>query len=203
MRTSPLLIAVLLAGCRASVGGTDTATKARASTVAEPTIRADTVLPGVANAWANTVAISAWAQSHGMPSFNDFLVDDTASIRPVPVNLVANPSAQRMRTRLRQGAAEGPNFAGGFTVVSWGCGSPCVQFAIIAARTGRVHMYDQPWVRPPLFRRDSRLLIEDPTGFMTDSLGHPKLASMVRYYEWTGDSLVVRDSLDAQHVRLQ
>ncbi len=68
----------------------------------------------------------------------------------------------------------GPNFAGHFVIVRWGCGSPCLMAAIVDLRTGRVfpppfhhgpgHSYFQvPWSwpnEPPLaYRLDSRLLI--------------------------------------------
>ena len=42
------------------------------------------------------------------------------------------------RTVLGQGAAKGPNFAGHYTVVAWGCGSSCTSFAIVDSLTGRV-----------------------------------------------------------------
>jgi len=67
---------------------------------------------------------------------------------------------------------KGPNFAGHYFVVSWGCGSQCVMMAIVDAKTGVV--YDPPFslagseLHLPLdslsemevdFRRDSSLLI--------------------------------------------
>lgn len=39
---------------------------------------------------------------------------------------------------IREGAAKGPNFAGYFTIATWGCGSSCGSFAVIDAKTGRV-----------------------------------------------------------------
>ena len=51
---------------------------------------------------------------------------------------------QRMfQTRIRQGARHGPNFAGMYIIASWGCGSGCVSFAVVNARTGKV--YDAPF----------------------------------------------------------
>ncbi len=45
------------------------------------------------------------------------------SLKPARVDLESHPLAKRYRTRLREGAAEGPNFAGHFTIVGWGCGT--------------------------------------------------------------------------------
>lgn len=42
------------------------------------------------------------------------------------------------RTRLRE-AARGPlNFAGGYMLALWGCGTSCTSGAVISAQTGRV-----------------------------------------------------------------
>lgn len=57
---------------------------------------------------------------------------------PAAVNLRSNAKARRFRTVLRNGAAEGPNFAGHFTIVGWGCGSSCLQFAVVDAHNGMV-----------------------------------------------------------------
>ena len=46
--------------------------------------------------------------------------------------------ARRLRTMLRIGAASGPNFAGHYTPVTWGCGVACQEFAIVDAKSGRV-----------------------------------------------------------------
>ena len=46
--------------------------------------------------------------------------------------------ARRYRTMLRRGAAKGPNFAGHYAVVVWGCGTSCAQFAVVDLRSGKV-----------------------------------------------------------------
>ena len=45
---------------------------------------------------------------------------------------------RRYRTMLGTAAAAGPNFAGNYTIASWGCGSACVQWATIDAVSGRL-----------------------------------------------------------------
>jgi hypothetical protein len=44
------------------------------------------------------------------------------------------------RTRIRDAAKGRPNLAGRFIVVTWGCGTACLEGAIIDARTGMVTM---------------------------------------------------------------
>jgi hypothetical protein len=168
----------------------------------DPVIVADTNLPGVANAWANTIALTPWAEAHGAPTLQRFPVAEIYRGRPAPVDFRSAPRAREYRTALNDGAATGPNFAGRYTIVVWWCGSPCVQFAILDAPTGHILLYqpDSTYTRPPMFGLHSRLLVEDPTGFMTDSLGH--LGGTVTYYEWTGLQLHIVDSLVVDHVRI-
>ena len=42
------------------------------------------------------------------------------------------------RTVLRNGMKWGPNFAGHYAVVVWGCGTSCSSFAVVNLRTGQV-----------------------------------------------------------------
>jgi hypothetical protein len=66
----------------------------------------------------------------------------------------------------------GPNFAGHYFIVTWGCGSPCLMAAIVDAKSGRVlpppfhpagAYFQVPWAfpeEPPLdYRLGSRLLV--------------------------------------------
>ena len=118
---------------------------------------------------------------------------------PSPPNLASHPLARQFRTRLRQGAAEGPNFAGHFTIASWGCGAACVQFAIIDARNGQVffppevlHVSMLHVMEPedashrqlarPRFRRDSALFIVVGAVDEGEDEG-------ISYYLWTGTEL--------------
>jgi hypothetical protein len=80
---------------------------------------------------------------------------------PVAVVIGSDPQAQQFRTRLTEGARHGPNFAGIYTVVEWGCGTNCQQVAVVDARTGRVC----DWLTTELgsrYQLDSRLFIENP-----------------------------------------
>jgi hypothetical protein len=43
------------------------------------------------------------------------------------------------RTRIREGAAKGPNFAGYYSIAEWGCGSSCVSIAVVDAKNGNVY----------------------------------------------------------------
>jgi hypothetical protein len=118
------------------------------------------------------------------------------------VNLASHPRAREYRTALRSGAAKGPNFAGHFTVVTWGCGTSCQSHAIVDAQTGAVYF---PGVITSLgaeFHVDSRLFVDSPPAAIRATYGgeDPGPDAMFRlsyYYVWVGRSLTLIDSLDA------
>jgi hypothetical protein len=109
-----------------------------------------------------------------------------APARPV----LDTPSKRLFRTVLREGAAKGPNFAGHMTIVRWGCGSSCVSWAAVDARTGKVtelpgvDYFSTIHVGGNLggvnFRRDSRLLV------LAGAPREDEAREGVYSYVWTG-----------------
>jgi hypothetical protein len=97
-----------------------------------------------------------------VPTFAGFPVREIFTGTPATVDLASDPRAGTFRTRLRRGAAEGPNFAGHYTIVTWGCGTDCQVTAVVDARTGRVAFAPFTAYSGTAFRLDSRLLIENP-----------------------------------------
>ncbi len=132
--------------------------------------------------------MSTWAQSpNTVPRFGDFTAEVFSG---KPADPILSTSEERLyRTTIRRGVSRGwgvadgatgkeisvpgPNFAGHYVIVTWGCGSPCLMAAIVDLKTGRVfpppfhhgpgHSYFQvPWDFPSdplIYRTDSRLLI--------------------------------------------
>ncbi len=79
------------------------------------------------------------AQKQGaVPRYEDFPVTKIYKGKPAPP-VLSSTEARTFRTRLKEGAAKGPNFAGHYTIVGWGCGSSCQQLAVIDAQTGKVY----------------------------------------------------------------
>ena len=83
--------------------------------------------------------------------------------KPAPPKLIT-PTQREFRTVLRKGERKGPNFAGHYTVVEWGCGSNCVSFAIVDAVNGRVYDTGMPAINDEypcglLYRLESRLFV--------------------------------------------
>jgi hypothetical protein len=63
---------------------------------------------------------------------------------PAPVVLAGNKDARMFRTALREAEKAGPNFAGHYVIAGWGCGTSCLSWSVIDARTGKV-AFDAPW----------------------------------------------------------
>ena len=101
------------------------------------------------------------------PKFEDYPVREVYKGPAAPVRLDGK-RARLYRTRLREDSRTGPNFAGHYTVVIWGCGTGCAQMAVVDSKTGRVYFppveymdipdMEDASVRSQWFRLDSRLL---------------------------------------------
>ena len=142
------------------------------------TLRARVVLASAFAAAFCWAAADACAQGSGRgpraaaerpaPRFEDYPVKEVYRGRPAPVRLDSR-RARMFRTRLAEGASAGPNFAGRYTVVVWGCGTGCAQMAVVDAGTGRVYFPPVEYIDIPdmedeqararTFRLDSRLLV--------------------------------------------
>ena len=103
------------------------------------------------------------------------------------------PFAKNYKTMIKRGvAASGPNFAGHYTVVFWGCGTECAAYAIVDDRTGKV--YEVPELsrgvdlgfNGPQFRVDSSLMVlancPDPHVYGVKNCKR-------KYYSWDGSRL--------------
>jgi hypothetical protein len=101
-----------------------------------------------------------------VPQFKDFAAGE--QYRGKPHAVVLTGEARNFRTRIKEAAQGKPNFAGHYIVAIWGCGSECLEGAVIDAKTGRVYMLPFTlccWkmvddnFKPLEYRADSKLLI--------------------------------------------
>ncbi len=100
------------------------------------------------------------------PRFEDYPVREVYRGPVAPVRLDSR-RARMFRSRLREDSRSGPNFAGHYAVVVWGCGTGCAQMGVVDSKTGRVYFppleyMDIPDVENEAtrgFRPDSRLLV--------------------------------------------
>ena len=121
--------------------------------------------------------------------FEDYPASDSsAAIRPAPVRLETAPYGQMYRTKLREGAARGPNFAGHYTAVTWGCGTGCQILAVVDARTGQLSRETLLLAQGAKFYRASQLLLADPVDTTVRLPKEPcSSCGTTAYYRWTGE----------------
>lgn len=107
----------------------------------------------IASAIGGTICISA--QIPKIPRFEDYPVAEMFNGTPAAPRLV-EPWSRLYRTRIREGVtkdygafrgsvylkSKGPNFAGHYFVVNWGCGTGCLMMVVVDAVTG--HVYPPP-----------------------------------------------------------
>lgn len=71
------------------------------------------------------------------PKFSDYPVPPPRPFKPARPD--TNPrDAHQFRSALGEAAKQGPNFAGRYTIAGWGCGTSCLDWGVIDARTGKV-----------------------------------------------------------------
>ncbi|HMF57537.1 MAG TPA: hypothetical protein VK619_14435 [Pyrinomonadaceae bacterium] len=140
--------------------------------------------------------IGSVARPQSTPRFEDYSAPVYRG-RRAPVNLSSTRGANSFRTRLREGASEGVNFAGHYTLVQWGCGAGCVDAAIIDAKTGTVYFPNELGGFPIYywsdndeglqFKPNSRLLVLSGAPASEANSDNPKTG--LYYYQWTGTRL--------------
>lgn len=132
------------------------------------------------------------AQSIELPlQFDDFPVSEKYTGTPATVNLNTDANARRFHTVLRNGAKDGPNFAGHYTVVMWGCGTSCQGIAIVDAKTGAVYMTGLVAESGAKYRINSKLLVVNPAENTVGGYGNNSSSGLSsRYYVWEKNQLV-------------
>ena len=146
------------------------------------------------------------------PRFQDYPVTEAFTGAPAEPTF-ATTEQRRFRTRIRNGVSKGagvwngswkdpiksagPNFAGHYYVIRWGCGSNCLMMAVVDAQNGKVH-------GPPLsgegtelyvpmdimsdveidFRRDSSLMV------LHNACKDARRECGIYYFNWRNDQFV-------------
>lgn len=98
-----------------------------------------------------------------LPEFSKYQVPygEIFTGTPAPIDLTSFKGANTYRTKLTEGAKQGPNFAGHYTVVSFGCGTQCQDNWVIDATTGKIHARF-PSIIGQNYRLNSFLMIVNP-----------------------------------------
>lgn len=100
-------------------------------------------------------------------------------------DLDSHPLGRRYRTRIRQACSEGINFGGKYTLVSWGCGSPCQAGVLVDRITGKI-VEGHSTNHGAEFYPNSTLLLADAAIVNEDKLFRMTASSNVQVRLWTG-----------------
>jgi hypothetical protein len=149
------------------------------------------------------LACSTIAQSKD-PTFEDYFVAENFRGQPAAAKILGT-DARMYRTRITEGAKGGPNFAGHYTIVKWGCGSDCLGFAIVNAKTGRVYFPEGFWAVSRVafqteehfeFKKDSQLLVISGSRLKASNQKLSRVSGKPAkfYYRWTGKRFVLLKS---------
>ncbi len=80
-----------------------------------------------------------------------------------PVRFDGNfPDARMFRTKITEAVAQGPNFAGHYTVATWGCGSGCQEHAVVDVKSGDVISFGLITEMGIKYYPNNRILITNP-----------------------------------------
>lgn len=94
--------------------------------------------------------------------FNNFKVKNILNKEEYIVDFETNSDAKRFKTRITEQVEKGPNFAGKYRYVRWGCGTNCGSGAIINLETGDIVEYGLVDELGVDFKVDSKLLVINP-----------------------------------------
>jgi hypothetical protein len=93
------------------------------------------------------------------PRFNAHPATEKFKGTPAAPKLKGLTVPARWQLLVREMAKKGPNFAGAYTVVTYGCGTGCQVVLVIDARTGKIHAAPEPSTYGTTYRLNSRLLV--------------------------------------------
>jgi hypothetical protein len=124
-----------------------------------------------------------------LPGYADYPVKERFSGRPAAPDLKSNPDAKQFASVLKEGAAKGPDFAGHYTVVMWGCGAGCQSFVIVDAKTGSIYTSPFSSEAGVCYRLDSALFIVDPIREDVLVDGTVPARMKTTYYAWDGEKM--------------
>lgn len=129
------------------------------------------------------------AQAEETPKFAEYPVDESYSGSAAKV--VLDTEEKRMyRSRLRDSRDYPVDFAGEYSMVTWGCGTSCVMGAVVSKKTGKVVWLpgticcwdgEDEETEYVMYRENSRLLVT--AGVMNEEGEHG-----AHFYKFTGKS---------------
>lgn len=120
-------------------------------------------------------------------NFSGFAVDSVYEGESAEVDFGSFPGAEIFRTRIVEGVQNGPNYAGKYAVIEWGCGTSCQGHAIVDVTNGEIVAYGLPSALGAEYYATSTLLVINPPTRLPEPI--PDYGREADYYEMRGGQL--------------
>jgi len=135
-----------------------------------------------------------------IPTFEKYPVAEKSGNYSADLDLTSHPRAKIFKSVLSSAYSKGPNFAGHYTVATWGCGSPCQLVAVMNHEDGKVFFLPHSTQVGSDFKLDSNLFITNPPEVLDEYraeaekhysplMSWEKFSS--EYYKWENDRFVL------------
>ena len=135
-----------------------------------------------------------------IPFFKKYPVVEKIGNYSANLDLTSHPQAKNFKSVLSNAYSKGPNFAGHYTIATWGCGSPCQLVAVMNHEDGKVFFLPHSTQVGSDFKLDSNLFITNPPEVLDEYraeaekhysplMSWEKFSS--EYYKWENDRFVL------------
>ncbi len=156
-----------------------------------------TILKSVTFAMSLIGMTAVYADS-SLPNLESYTVsaEDIFTGKPAPVDLTSYKGASTYKTKLTEGAQKGPNYAGHYTIVTFGCGTQCQDNWLIDAKTGKIWDRFQSMIGITHEKNSSLLIVNPPDDSLLKSYiaepGAPFWSQIETIYQiWKDDQFEI------------
>ena len=121
------------------------------------------------------------------PIFSDYKVSPISLTKYPKIDLKSNPLGTEYKTYIIATDAKKPNFAGKYSIVTWGCGTACQSGVIIDRESGKI-LSQLPITLEGGFDSniDSNLVIFNPFNIELADKQKTSSPTISHYYTWDG-----------------
>lgn len=123
------------------------------------------------------------------PQFEDYPATDIFTGTPASVDFTTNEDALEYKTKITKVAKTGPDFAGSYTVIDWGCGTSCLGGAIVSAKTGAIIAFGLEAQAGFDYTSSSRLFVINSLKNILENQKSFSSSTKTSYYEITDNAL--------------
>ena len=97
-----------------------------------------------------------------------------------------NPEALEFKTRIKETCKKGVNFAGHYTIVSYGFGTSCESYKIVNRINGQIINLPTFGASASIeFQKDSKMVIHN-VGWINANLIQVPIHAEVKHFQWNG-----------------